>query len=131
MIGTETRTFEIVFPNNANSHNNLFGGHALSLMDRLAFIVSSRYARKNMVTVASDKVEFHNPVKVGDLIELVARIERVGRTSVTVDIDMFSENLITGTRELCTTAEFVMVALDEDGNPTTVPRPADAQQSGK
>jgi acyl-CoA hydrolase len=130
MIGPETRTFEIVFPNNANSHNNLFGGHALSLMDRLAFIVASRYARKNMVTVASDKVEFHHPVKVGDLIELVAKIVRVGRTSVTVDIDMYSENLLSGERELCTTAEFVMVALGEDGKPTAVPKP-DADASAR
>jgi acyl-CoA hydrolase len=123
VIGEETRTVEIVFPNDTNSHHNLFGGHALSMMDRLAFIVASRYARRNMVTVASDKVEFHHPVKLGDVVELVAKIVRVGRTSVAVDIDMHSENLLTGERELCTTAEFVMVALDEAGEPTPVPQP--------
>lgn len=119
----ETRTVEIIFPDNANSHNNLFGGHALSMMDRLAFIVSSRYSRRNMVTVASDEVKFHYPVKVGDLVELVAHISRVGRTSVTVTIDMFSENLLSGDRRRCTSARFVMVALDNYGQPTKVPRP--------
>jgi len=119
-IGEETRTFEIVFPNNTNNYNTLFGGHALSLMDRLAYIVSSRYARKHMVTVASEKVEFRHPVNEGDLVELVGKIIRVGRTSVTVDIDMFSENLLSGARELCTTAEFIMVAVDGDGKPTEV-----------
>lgn len=123
MLGEETRVAEIVFPNHANSRGNLFGGHALALMDQLAFIAASRYARMNVVTAASEKVEFRTPVKVGDLIELVGRIVRVGRTSLTVDIDMFSENLITGARELCTTAEFVMVALDDEGNPAALPRP--------
>ena len=118
--GEETRMVEIVFPNNTNSAGNLFGGHALSLMDRLAFIVSSRYSRKNMVTASSDKIEFKSPVRVGDLIELVGRIVRVGRTSLTVDIDMYSENLRTGERHLCTTGEFVMVAVGEDGRPTPV-----------
>lgn len=123
MIGEEVRIFEIVFPNNTNSYDTLFGGHALSLMDRLAFIVASRYARKHIVTARSEKVEFHSPVKEGDLIELIGRISHVGRTSLTVDIDMFSENLLSGARLLCTTAEFVMVALGEDGKPTEVPRP--------
>ena len=120
-LGEEARIFEIVFPTHTNNYNTLFGGHALSLMDRLAYIVSSRYARRHMVTVASEKVEFRNPVNEGDLVELIGKVVRAGRTSVTVDIDMYSENLLSGERELCTTAEFVMVAVDEDGKPTRIP----------
>ncbi len=123
-IGEETRLFEIVFPTNTNNNHMLFGGYALQLMDRLAFIVSSRYTRKNMLTVATEKVEFLNPVAEGELIELVAKIARVGRTSVTVDIDMFSEHLMTGDRKRCTTAQFVMVAVGDDGKPTAVPQPS-------
>jgi acyl-CoA hydrolase len=119
-VEEETRLVEIVFPNDTNAAGDLFGGRALWLMDRLAFIVSSRYARRNMVTAASEKVEFRSPVRTGDLVELVGRIARVGRTSVTVDIDMWSENLLTGERSLCTTGEFVMVAVDERGRPTPV-----------
>ena len=121
-IGEEARIFEIVFPTHTNNYNTLFGGHALSLMDRLAYIVSSRYARKHMVTVASDKVEFRRPVNEGDLVELVGKVVRTGRTSVTVNIDMYSEDLLSGDRELCTTAEFVMVAVNDDGKPTSVPQ---------
>jgi len=121
-IGEEARIFEIVFPTHTNNYNTLFGGHALSLMDRLAYIVSSRYARKNMVTVASDKVEFRRPVNEGDLVELVGKVVRTGRTSVTVNIDMYSEDLLSGDRELCTTAEFVMVAVNDAGKPTPVPQ---------
>ena len=114
----ETRIVEIVFPTNTNSAGMLFGGHALSLMDRLAFIVASRFARKPVVTACSEKVEFRTPVKEGNLIELVGRICRVGRTSLTVEIDMFSEDLLSGERNLCTTGQFVLVAVGADGRPT-------------
>ena len=117
---SETRLVEIVYPENTNSQGTLFGGHALSLMDRLAFIVASRFARKPIVTASSEKVEFRLPVKEGDLIDLVGRVTRVGRTSLTVSIDMTREELLTGQRDLCTTGEFVMVALDEAGRPTAV-----------
>jgi uncharacterized protein (TIGR00369 family) len=116
----ELRIVEIVFPTNTNSQGTLFGGHALSLMDRLAFIVASRFARKPVVTASSDKVEFLTPVKEGDLIELIGRISRVGRTSITVEIEMYAEDLLSGERRLCTTGRSVMVAVDADGRPTPV-----------
>ncbi len=114
------RIVEIVFPTDTNSQGSLFGGHALSLMDRLAFIVASRHARKPVVTVSTDKVEFLAPVKVGNLIELIGHISRVGRTSITVEIEMYAEDLLTGERHLCTTGRSVMVAVDADGRPTPV-----------
>ena len=120
---TEMRIAEMVFPNHTNSNDQLFGGYALSLMDKLAFIVSSRYARLPMVTASSEKVDFHTPVCEGDLIEFVGRVLRVGRTSVRVGIEMFSENLLSGERKLCTTGEFVMVAVDRAGRSIAVPQP--------
>ncbi len=119
---TEMRIAEMVFPNHTNSNDQLFGGYALSLMDKLAFIVSSRYARLPMVTASSEKVDFHTPVREGDLIEFVGRVLRVGRTSVRVGIEMFSENLLSGERKLCTTGEFVMVAVDQAGRSIAVPQ---------
>ena len=120
---TEARIVEMVFPNHTNSQDQLFGGHALSLMDKLAFIVSSRYARLPMVTASSEKVDFHSPVLEGNLVEFIGRVVRVGRTSVRVGIEMYSENLLSGERRLCTTGEFVMVAVDREGNAIPVPRP--------
>ncbi len=120
---TEMRIAEMVFPNHTNSNDQLFGGYALSLMDKLAFIVSSRYAQLPMVTASSEKVDFHTPVREGDLIEFVGRVLRVGRTSVRVGIEMFSENLLSGERKLCTTGEFVMVAVDRAGRSIAVPQP--------
>jgi uncharacterized protein (TIGR00369 family) len=120
---TEARIVEMVFPNHTNSQEQLFGGYALSLMDKLAFIVSSRYARLPMVTAASEKVDFLSPVLEGDLVEFIGRVVRVGRTSVRVGIEMFSENLLSGERRLCTRGEFVMVAVDREGNSIPVPKP--------
>ena len=120
---TEMRIAEMVFPNHTHSNDQLFGGYALSLMDKLAFIVSSRYARLPMVTASSEKIDFLTPVREGDLIEFVGRVLRVGRTSVRVGIEMFSENLLSGERKLCTTGEFVMVAVDRVGRSIAVPQP--------
>ncbi|MCP5057888.1 MAG: acyl-CoA thioesterase [bacterium] len=114
------RMLEIVYPEDTNSQGTLFGGHALSLMDRLAFIVASRFTRLAVVTACSEKVEFRAPVKQGELIELVGTVSEVGGSSLRVSIEMFREDLLSGDRSLCTTGEFVMVAVDNDGRPTPI-----------
>jgi acyl-CoA hydrolase len=111
---------EIVYPEDTNSQGTLFGGHALSLMDRLAFILASRFTRQAVVTACSEKVEFKSPVKQGELIELTGSVIHVGRTSLRLRIDMHRENLLTGDRTLCATGEFVMVTVDEAGRPTPI-----------
>ncbi|ARB92727.1 acyl-CoA thioesterase [Legionella longbeachae] len=116
----ETRMMQIVFPNQVNHVGTLFGGHALEWMDMAASIAATRFTRSTVVTVASDKIEFKVPVKVGELIDLVAVVERHGKTSLTVDVKMFSEILITGERKLCTEGKFTMVAVDSDMNPIPI-----------
>ena len=120
MDASESRIVEIVYPENTNSQGTLFGGHALSLMDRLAFIVASRHARMPVVTACSEKVEFRSPVKEGELVELVGKVVSVGRSSLRVGIEMFREDLLTGARDVCTTGEFVMVAVDGTGRPAPI-----------
>ncbi len=116
----EVRLAELVMPNRTNHHGTLFGGHALGLMDHAGWVAATRCARRTMVTVASDRVEFKVPVRAGQLVELVARVTRVGRTSVTVGVDMHSEDVATGDRRLATSGSFVFVAIDDDGNPTPI-----------
>ncbi|HHT0595012.1 TPA: acyl-CoA thioesterase [Legionella anisa] len=111
---------QIVFPNQVNHVGTLFGGHALEWMDMAASIAATRFTRSTVVTVASDKIEFKVPVKVGELIDLVAIVERHGKTSLTVDVKMFSEILITGERKLCTEGKFTMVAVDANMNPIPI-----------
>jgi uncharacterized protein (TIGR00369 family) len=116
----EVRLAELVMPNRTNHHGTLFGGHALGLMDHAGWVAATRCARRTMVTVASDRVEFKVPVRAGQLVELVARVTKVGRTSVTVGVDMYAEDVATGDRRLATSGSFVFVALDDDGRPTPI-----------
>ena len=116
----ETSIFEVVFPSMVNQYGTLFGGIALQWMDRAAWICSTRFARKTMVTIASDRVVFKKAVRQGSMVELKGMIKKVGRTSVTIQVELYSESPLTGKRELATHGEFVMVALDADGHPTPI-----------
>jgi uncharacterized protein (TIGR00369 family) len=116
----EVRLAELIMPNHTNHHGNLFGGHALGLMDHAGWVAATRCARMNMVTVASDRVEFKVPVRAGQLVELVAKVTKVGRTSVTVGVDMYAEEVASGERRLATSGSFVFVAIGDDGRPVTI-----------
>lgn len=117
----EARLLEMVFPDHTNHLGTLFGGQALAWMDKAAFIVASRHARRTVVTARSEEVNFKVPVRTGQLAELVARIVHVGRSSMTVEVELTGEDPLTGDRRVCTTGRFVMVALDSNGTPATVP----------
>jgi acyl-CoA hydrolase len=111
----------MVFPGQANHYGTLFGGQALALMDKAAFIVASRFSRSRMVTASSERVDFHVPVRQGELVELIARIASTGRTSVVVDVELYAEDLLTGQRRIGTRGRFVLVAIDDEGRPSRVP----------
>lgn len=115
-----TRFVEMVFPEQANHYGTLFGGNALSLMGKAAFVAATRRARCAVVMATSDKVQFHEPVRVGELVELTARVERVGRSSMTVVVEVVAEALVTGHRRIAMRGSFEMVAVDEAGRPTPV-----------
>ncbi len=119
---TEARLIEMVFPEQTNHYGTLFGGQALALMDKAAFVVASRFARRTVVTASSEKVDFHVPVRQGQLVELVTRIVATGRTSMSVEVELYAEDLLTGDRQLATRGRFVMVALDAHGRATAVPQ---------
>ena len=113
----ETRLFEMVFPNQTNHYGTLFGGRALELMDKSAFITASRYTRKTMVTASSERIDFRAPIKHGHLVEVVGKVVNRGNTSVTVKVDIFSEDLLSGIRELCARGNFVLVSVDHANKP--------------
>ena len=118
---TEARLLEIVFPDHTNHMGTLFGGTALAWMDKAAFIAASRYARRTVATARSDQVDFKLPIRQGQLVETIARVVEVGRTSMKVEVKLVAEDLLTGERELCTCGHFVMIALDARGRPVQVP----------
>ncbi len=115
------RLIEMVFPEQTNHYGTLFGGEALALMDKAAFIAASRYCRSTVVTASSERCDFHAPVRQGQIAELVATVVATGRTSMTVEVELVGEDLLTGERQLATRGRFAMVALDGAGRPTPVP----------
>ncbi len=116
----ETRFAEIVFPEQANHYGTLFGGTALNLMSKAAAIAAARRAGGSVVMARSDRVDFHIPVAVGQLVELVARIERVGRSSMTVSVEVVAETLGKKDRKVAMRGSFEMVAIDENGRPVAI-----------
>ena len=118
---TEVRLLEMVFPDHTNHLGTLVGGQALAWMDMAAFIAASRYARSTVVTARSEQVDFNQPVRKGQLVETIARVVKVGRSSMQVEVELIAEDLLTGDRKLCTRGHFVMIALDELGRPVQAP----------
>lgn len=115
-----TRIFKAIFPNNTNHYNTLFGGTALQLMDEVAFICATRFCRKRMVTISSDRVDFTHPIPAGTLAELIAKVEKVGNTSLQVRVDIYLEQMYEDKRELAISGQFTFVAIDEERNPISV-----------
>ncbi len=111
-----TKTFKTVFPGETNHYDTLFGGVALLWMDEVAFMAATRFARKKVVTVSSDKVNFKTPIPVGSLVELDAQIAKVGRTSLEVKIDVYKEDMYSYDRVLALSGSFVFVAVDDSKN---------------
>ena len=117
----EARLLQSVFPTDTNPRGRLFGGQMVAWMDKVAGYAAMRHARNVVVAAAIERIEFRVPVEQGDLVELVARVEAVGRTSMKVLVEAFREDPLDGTRELCTTGRFVMVSVGESGRPVPVP----------
>lgn len=117
---SETRIFKAVFPNTTNHYDTLFGGTAMSLMDEVAFITATRYARRKVVTVSSDKIDFTKPIPSGSLIELIGRVESVGNSSMKVRVELYVEQMYSEHRELAVTGVFTLVAIDENKQPMKI-----------
>lgn len=118
---TRVETIHVMTPNDANFLGKVFGGHILSLIDLVAYAVSSKFAGVLCVTASFDRVDFHSPIEVGNLVKMVGHVSYVGRTSLEVSVDISAEDVIAKTVQQTNTARVTMVAL-RDGKPTPVPR---------
>lgn len=113
---------ELILPNDTNLLGNLLGGRLLHWMDIAGAMAASRHAQSIVATVAIDSVDFKQPVHVGEMIVLKAKLTWVGRTSMEVLVEACSENYLTGESKFTNRAYFTFVALDDDGKPRPVPR---------
>lgn len=115
-----TKVTKAVFPNTTNHYDTLFGGTALQWMDEVAFITATRYSRQKMVTVSSDKIDFNTSIPAGTIVELIGTVVRVGNTSMDVQVDVFTEEMYSESREMSISGRFTMVAVNDDKKPVAI-----------
>ncbi|HEY3048669.1 MAG TPA: hotdog domain-containing protein [Polaromonas sp.] len=111
----ETRWVEMIFPDQTNHYGTLFGGNALNLLSKAAFLAASRHARGDVVMAACSRVKFLAPVRLGQSLALTARITRSGRSSMTVRVEGEAQTLATGQSLPVLEGDFEMVAVDAQG----------------
>ncbi len=111
----------LMTPDMANFSGKVHGGALLNLLDRVAFSCASRFSQRYAVTLSVDQVVFREPIHVGELVTFRASVNYAGRTSMEVGIRVEAEDIQTGTRRHTNSCYFTMVAVDDDGRPTTVP----------
>ncbi len=108
-------------PEDANPAGNVHGGVIMKYIDTAAGVVAIRHARKICVTASIDRLDFHHPVFVGNVLILKAGLNLAGKTSVEVGVRVEAENLLTGTVTHTASAYLTFVALNHDGRPSPVP----------
>jgi acyl-CoA thioesterase YciA len=114
----------LAMPADANPAGDIFGGWVMSQMDLAAFVRANDVAGGRTVTVAVHEIVFKKPVKIGDTLCVYTRIEKIGRTSVMLKIEAWTRRHYQDSRDKVTEAVFIMVAVDENGEPRPVRKEA-------
>ena len=120
---SESRVFiaQVMNPENANPAGNVHGGDIMKLIDTAGAVAAARHARAHVVTASIDRLDFHNPVYIGDVLTLKASVNYVGRKSMEVGVRVEAENLITGETRHTGSAYLTFVALGADKRPIELP----------
>ena len=118
---TKVTIAEVIQPHEANFLGKMFGGALLAKIDLCAYATASKYSSTVTVTASFDRVDFHEPIEVAELVTLTGQVVFVGRSSIEVHVEVYAENIMSGIRRHTNTAKVTMVAL-KDGRPCEVPR---------
>jgi len=118
----EVHVTDIVLPNQTNNFGNMFGGEVMAMMDKAAAIAALRFCRQPLVTASSERIDFRTPIQAGEIIEAIARVIYVGRTSMITRVHIYAEHPLVGDGRVCTTGYFSMVSIDAQGQPIPVPQ---------
>ena len=116
-----TEMVQVVLPNDANSLGFILGGTVMHLIDIAGAIACHRHTRSLLVTAAVDGLQFLHPIKVGDLIILRARVTAAWSTSLEVEVEVFSEETLTGVRRMTSRAYLTFVSIDREGRRVPIP----------
>ncbi|MDR0274836.1 MAG: acyl-CoA thioesterase [Burkholderiaceae bacterium] len=112
----------IPLPGDANSNGDIFGGWVMAQVDLAGSVLPARHAQGRMATVAVNQFIFKQPVRVGDILSFYARMERIGHTSMTVNVSVYAERIANqGQYIKVTEATLTYVAIDDNGRPRPVP----------
>ena len=112
---------QLMLPSHSNFSGKIHGGYVLNLMDQVAFACASKHSGHYCVTASVNKVNFLNPIEVGELATFKASINYTGRTSMVVGLRVESQNIQTGKVKHCNSSYFTMVAKDKQGNNVPIP----------
>lgn len=118
---SETKMTEYVLPQHANALGNVFGGQIMAWLDLCGAITAQRHTGEMCVTAFVDDLKFHNPVKIGEVVRLSARVSAAFRTSIEIEIDVEGEDSRSGRTWPCVQARLTFVAIDAHGKPVAVP----------
>jgi acyl-CoA hydrolase len=110
-----------MMPQHSNNLDHVFGGVILAMMDTASAVSAIRHARSNCVTVSVDRVDFREPIHLGELVIMKCSVNYVGRTSMEVGVRVEAENLQTGVRRHTNSCYLTFVAIDRNGRPIEVP----------
>lgn len=111
-------------PADANGNGDIFGGWIMAQVDLAGSVLPARLSKGRVTTVAVNQFVFKQPVSVGDLLSFYAKVERIGRTSVTVHVEVYAERNPEDLKVVkVTEANLTFVAIDKDGQPRPIPRP--------
>lgn len=121
VASTRLTMSEVMTPNHANFLGKVFGGSILSMIDLAAYATASRFAGNIAVTASFDRVDFIEPINVGEVVTCEGEVSYVGRSSMEVTIQVYAEDVLQQTRRHTNTARVTMVAI-RDGKPVEVPR---------
>ncbi len=122
LVAPEISMAELVQPPQTNYYRTMFGGEAMAFMDKAAAIAALRFCRLPIVTASSEHIDFRQPIHEGEMIEALARVVFVGRSSLVSRVHIYGEDPLKNNRRLCTTGYFSMVAIGPDGSKLTMPR---------
>jgi acyl-CoA thioesterase YciA len=111
-------------PSDMNSNGDIFGGWVLSQMDTAGGALAARVAKGRVATVAITAMTFVEPIKVGDMVSIYGEVVKVGRTSITIELETVVQRRLEDIDRRVTHGTFVFVAIDEEGRPRQVPQQA-------
>ena len=119
---SKTEMSQLMLPQHANFAGTVYGGVILFIADSVAYVCAARHAGPRCVTVSVDRVHFHDPILIGELVTFTASVNFVGKTSMEIGIKILAEDLETGKKRHTNSCYFTMVCLNDKGRPKEVPR---------